>query len=315
MTDSGLPVGTGGGPRFLRGRDAGAAQVDGPVALAGASAPTTFIGTQGVESNRPEELFANRYARSGSTPVPHMIVAVAALVGSWWAVQWAQWDSSAPGALHTSEWWTNVTAVLIPAEDVGTGAYSPFRMWVTLATLTFAALAVIVWIGRIGSNVRPGSAPFGSVLPALAFPAWWMLPITINATATDTRSRSDLMIRYLVAFAILFGQFLLLRWPTLNRIWRAGRLRYDLASIVLWLPMMIPWSMIMLSYAVTYLTMGEDGAFADSGWRPTQAMADWATWLTRASGIGLVLLLVVVTGRQHVGMHADYLDDQANRQR
>lgn len=313
MTDSGPPVGTGGGPRFLRGRDGEGG--DRQAAVVATSAPTTFTGTHGIEPNRPEELFANRYARSGSTPIPHMLVAASAMVAAWWAVHWAMWDASAPDPLRSSEWWTNVTAVIIPAEDVGTGAYSPFRMWVALGLLVFAALAVIFWIGRIGTNVRPGNSPFGAVLPTLAFPAWWLLPITINATASDTRSHADLMIRYLVAFAILFGQFLLLRWPTLNRIWRAGRLRYDLASIVLWLPMMIPWSMLMLSYAISYLSAGDNGRVADSAWLPTPAMADWAMWLTRASGIGTLLLLVVVTGRQHVGMHADYLDDQADRQR
>jgi hypothetical protein len=172
---------------------------------------------------------------------------------------------------------------------------------------------LIWWIGRIGTNLRPGQQPFGTFLPFLAFPAWWLLPLTVGITSEPSRSRADLLVRYLVAFAILFAQFLLVRWPTLNRIWRAGRLPFDPASILLWLPMMIPWMMFLSSTVFSLLAAGERGDLSDSAWQPTDAMLDWARGLTRASSIGLLILLIVVTAVQHRGVAADRAALEASR--
>jgi hypothetical protein len=255
----------------------------------------------------------------GVVPVPFMIVALATMAAAWWAVEWSKITPEATDPVRSSEWWVNITAVLLPSEfavtgvDTRVGSYSQFRMWVALGLLILAAVTIALWIGRIGNNVRTGHAPFGAFLPIVAFPAWWLLPLTIGITSDTGRSQSDLLLRFLVAFAMLFTQFLIMRWPTLNRIWRAGRLRYDLASIILWLPMMIPWMMFLASTSFTLLVIGEDERFSDSSWQPTPAMLDWARALTIASSVGILLLLIVVSVAQHLGMAQDRVDDNNAR--
>lgn len=253
------------------------------------------------------------YSRTGSTPIPYLVAAFAAMGAAWWAYGWSEVTPEAVDPVRTSEWWTNITSVLLPGEDLRLASYSPVRMGITLALMVLAALVIAMWIGRVGTNVRTEHAPFGAFLPLVAFPAWWLLPISIGLTDGTSRSRSDLLVRFLVAFAILFAQFLLLRWPTLNRMWRAGHLPYDLASILLWLPMMIPWSMFMLSTAFTALA-SEAGEPGDSAWQPTSAMVDWARGLTRATGAAILVLLVVVSVAQHLGLQKDRAADRVRRQ-
>ena len=305
MADSEAPPPTSGGPKWLQG--GGAPGASPSSVLSGA--PTLRTGT---ETTRAEELFTARYSRGGITPIPFGIVAIVGMLATWWALGWAEITTDAPDPVFVSEWWVNVFAVLLPSEDVGLGAYSELRLWTAIAIAVATAVAIALWIGRIGGNVRTGLAPFGTLLPILAFPAWWLLPITLGLVEDSSASRSDLLIRLLVGFAILFAQFLLARWPALNRTWRAGQLPYDMASIVLWLPNLIPWSMLYLSSALTVFQRGDDG-LGDTTWEPTPAMEDWANWTTRASALGLLVLLVVVSIRQHVGMRRDRLDDQARR--
>jgi hypothetical protein len=242
-----------------------------------------------------------------------MVGAIVLMIVAWWGMRWSTLTAGATDPVRTSEWWTNITAVLLPSENVRFASYSQTRMWVALALLLLAATAIVLWIGKIGSNVR--QQPFGSFLPIVAFPAWWLLPLSLGITTDATRSRGDLLVRYLVALGILVVQFLLLRWPTLNRIWRAGRMPYDLASILLWLPMMVPWLMLFASRAWTLLAMGESEDLSKSAWLPTPAMADWAQALTRVTSVGILVLLVVVTVLQHLGLSKDRAALEASRQR
>ena len=273
--------------------------------------PTRFAGATGSDRGANDVVSA-RYSRNGVSPIPFMVISFVAMFASWWAMAWSKVTSEATDPVRTSEWWVNITSVLLPGEDLRAGSFSTFRMQVTLAILIVTAIAVAVWIGRLGTNLRTAHNPFGSFLPLATYPAWWLLPITIGITADD-RTRGDAMLRYLIAFGILFAQFLLLRWPVTNRIWRAGRLPYDLASIVLWLPMMIPWSMLFISNVYTFLVIGETGPRSDSSWLPTSTMRDWARWTTRASGIGLLILLVVVSVMQELGMRRDRAEAEATR--
>lgn len=297
----------------------------GPLRTGGATPSTAVVdlpqkpvyveGVYGATPGSSNELFAARYSRAGISPIPFLVLALGAMVGAAWTLDWAKLVPGAPDPVHTSEWWTNTTAVLLPGEDLRLGAYSEMRMWVALGVLVTAALLIVLWIGRIGGNLHAGQEPFGSFLPILAFPAWWMLPITVGLTGDGTRSHADTLIRYLVAFGILVAQFLLLRWPTLNRIWRAGRLPYDMASILLWLPNFIPWAMLFLSTSYTYLVIGQDGQLSDSSWLPTTAMLDWARWTSRLSGILFIVLLIVVSIVQQVCMSQDRAADAARRLR
>ena len=305
MSDPGIPPGSRSTPSAFPGPPA-----------PGVASPATVMPDAVLypEGMRPQEPVVEvRYARTAVTPIPMMVGAVVALGAAAWAYDWSALAPGADDPVGSSEWWANITAVLLPGEDLRLASYSQFRMWLALSFLVLAALVVALWIGRIGRNLRPSHAPFGSLLPLLAFPAWWMLPLTLGTTNNFDRSRADLLVRYLVAFGLLFTQFLILRWPLLNRIWRAGRLRYDVASVVLWLPMMIPWAMILLSSAFTYLAIGNDGVIADSAWVTTPAMFDWARNLTRATSVGVLVLLVVVTVAQHLGIAEDRADEQARR--
>jgi hypothetical protein len=309
MSEAGPPETPVQGRQFGMG-----APGEAPPAVLLTSTPTTFTGGAGVGPTRqPDQSISSRYSHRSITPIPFMLVAIALIVGAWFAVQWARWTEEAPGRFETSEWWTNVLAVLAPAEDLGLGAYSNERMWIALSLAMAAALASAVWIGRIGTNVRPGSGPFGSVLPLLAFPAWWVLPITINLTAEAGRGRYDVLIRYLVALGMLVTQYLIVRWPVTNRIWRAGRLPYDLGSVALWLPNMIPWLLLLCSNLYTVFVVGEGGDRSDSAWLPTTTMEDWARWTTRGSAIGLLVLLVVVSISQHHGISRDRAELEASR--
>lgn len=275
--------------------------------------PAYFQGAEGATPGTSADLLGVRYSRTAVSPIPMMVVAAIALGAAAWAYQWS---AVGPGATdpEASEWWINVVSVLLPGESPDVFRYSEFRMWVTIALMVVAAGALALWIGRIGTNLRNAHEPFGSILPIIALPAWWILPTTLGTVSNTDRSSADLILRLLISFAILFAQFLLIRWPLLNRVWRAGRLRYDLASVVLWLPMLIPWSMLFLSWAFT-LFYGDDDPVkqADSPWRPTPAMADWSRNVTRATSIGILALLVVVTIAQQIGIQKDRAEERARR--
>lgn len=313
MTDGEAPTEARGGPSWRRHETLGApAPASPPNAPPGVRSPAAVTLDASPDD---DELYHPRYSRNSGTALPYLVVAFVLMGAAWWGMRWSTLKPGAPDPVRTSEWWTNITAVLLPGEDIRFASYSQSRMWIALSLLLLAAAAVMAWIGRIGTNLRTNQQPFGSVLPAITFPAWWILPISIGITTDSDRSRQDLLVRFLLAFGALFAQFLLLRWPLLNRIWRAGRLPYDLASIVLWLPMMVAWSMYLCSTIFTLLAIGEDGSYADSAWRPTPAMVDWARYLTRATGVGILVLLVVVTIAQHIGLAKDRVAADASRER
>jgi hypothetical protein len=279
-----------------------------------AGPPTAFVGSTD-RTVLDEELYHPRYSRGSGSAVPYMAGALVLMLAAWWAMVWSTPTASATDPVRSSEWWTNITAVLLPAEDVRLASYSQTRMWVALVLLVLAATAIVLWIGRIGSNIRQGHRPFGAFVAIVAFPAWWILPLSIGITAGGGRSRGDLVVRFLTAFGILFAQFLLMRWPTLNRIWRAGQLPYDPASILLWLPMMIPWMMFFASSAFSLIVLEKGDLPSDSIWRPTPAMLDWARATTRVTSVGIVILLVVVTVVQHIGLAKDRAALDASRER
>lgn len=332
MSDPEGPAPTRGGPIWSQGNAASGAPglvpppppaapgpYGAPGTAPGASAepghpPTQFHG--GTDpSGAEDELYQPRYSRDSSSPLFYMVGALVMMLAAWWGLRWSTVTASATDPVLSSEWWTNINAVLLPAEDIRFASYSETRMWISIALLLLAATAVILWIGRIGSNLRPGRQPFGSFLPIVVFPAWWLLPLSLGITEGSGRSRGDLLVRYLLALGVLVVQFLLLRWPTLNRIWRAGDLPYDLTSILLWLPMMIPWLMLFASNSYTLLSAGETGRLSDSAWQPVPTMIDWAQATTRITSIAIIVLLIVVTVIQHIGVGEDRAALEASRER
>lgn len=283
-----------------------------PAALSQQPVDPSVIG--GPASSSGDQAPELRYSRSAHSPLPWMVATAAAMVAALWAVRWSAVSSEADDPVRSSEWWANVYSVLLPAHELRLGSYSQFRMWVALVLLVVAAVVVLAWIGRIGRNLRTNQAPFGMVVPLLALPAWWVLPISLGLTDPGTRARSDLLVRTLLAFGLLLLQFVGMRWPLLNRIWRAGGLPYDGASVLLWLPMMIPWSMLLLSNAYVLLVADNAIEAADAAWRPTPAMEDWARWLTHGTEVAVLVLLVVVSITQHVGIFEDRRADRAHRE-
>jgi len=304
-------TGAGGGPGPRQGPLGPRPNLASPAAVAPMLDTQYVLGATTASS--PEDLLHVRYARHGVTPIPWMVASAVMIAASVWAVRWSEFERGAPDPVTSSEWWVSTYSVLLPAHDLRLGSYSQFRMWVTLAVLVGTAAVLAAWIGRIGRNLRSNAAPFGSVLAIIAFPAWWVLPLTIGSTDVGVRSRGDLLVRALIAFGLLFAQFLLMRWPLVNRIWRAGHLPYDLASIVLWLPMLIPWSLYLLSTSYTLMVTGKGDDPRDSAWQPTSTMIDWARNLTHATEVGMLLLLVVVTAAQHIGLRKDRAEEQARR--
>ena len=77
--------------------------------------------------------------------------------------------------------------------------------------------------------------------------------------------------------------------------------------------MMIPWSMLLLSTSLTLLVTGDGDDPADSTWRPTEAMADWARNVTRATEVGVLLVLIAVSVSQHLGIMKDRKEERDRR--
>lgn len=311
MSDQGVPSEPRRGPLWSRGSAPSAATAS--PSPEPAASPANFNGATDPTGLR-DEMYHPRYSLNAHSAVPYMIVTIALGAAAWWAMIWSEPTRSAPDPVRSSEWWTNVNAVLLPAEEIRYASYSASRMWITIGLLIVTAIAVAVWIGRIGTNLRTVDQPFGSFLPILTFPAWWLLPISIGLTGGAPRSRGDVMLRFLTAAGILIVQCLLLRWPTLNRLWRAGRLPYDMASVLLWLPMMIPWLMIFGSNVFSVLTVGEDESLRESSWQPTETMADWARAGTRVTSVAILGLLIVVTIVQHLALSRDRAAIRASKE-
>jgi hypothetical protein len=253
-----------------------------------------------------------RYARAAISPLPFLAFAAAAAVGAWVALHQVAPTGDEVGK-PASAWFYNVTQLVAPWERIDLRVSSSTAEWVATGLLCLAAVAVVGWIARIGQNVRSGALPFGLAMPLLAFPAWWVLPVTLGSRSVENRTFLDMLSRYSFALIILLAQFVLIRWPGLNRLWRAGRLRYDYLSLALWVPMAIPWFMFLGSYTFSLASTGEDGTFSDSNWLPTHNMEVWATWTSRACSIGTVVLLVAVSVIQHLGIRQDRADDAAAR--
>jgi hypothetical protein len=255
-----------------------------------------------------------RYARAAVSPLPFLGVAAAAAVAAWVALHQVAPTGEEVGR-PASAWFYNTSQLVAPWERIDLRVSSSTAEWVATGLLALGAVAVVAWIARVGQNVRSGAMPFGLAMPLLAFPAWWMLPLTLGSRDIGNRSFLDMLSRFSFALVILLAQFVLIRWPGLNRLWRAGRLRYDYLSMALWLPMAVPWFMFLASYTLSLASTGEDGRLADSSWLPTHNMQVWATWTSRACSIGTLVLLVVVSVIQHLGIRRDRAEDAAARAR
>jgi hypothetical protein len=326
MSETAGPPQRGGGPQWRHGAQtqlAGSPAVIGRAApsvdaqLTVAPPPSFALGFGPARTASPTTAADGStlvYARRAVTPLPYLAAAVVATVAAWVAIHRVAPGSGETGRIG-SAWYYNLVALIAPWERTSDLVTSRAAEWVTSGLLVLAVGAVVVWIARIGQNVRSGASPFGLVLPLLAFPAWWMLPFTIGSRNLANRTFLDNLTRFALCLALVLAQFVLVRWPALNRIWRAGRLRYDYLSIALWAPMAVPWIMWFASYTFSLASTGEDGHFRDSNWLPTHNMAVWATWTSRACSLGVVALLVAVSVLQHLGIRQDRAAEAERRAR
>ena len=80
-----------------------------------------------------------------------------------------------------------------------------------------------------------------------------------------------------------------------------------LLSILTWLPMLAGWTVLLVMDMWNFLELQDGGPRAVEH-RATQTHVDWAGRLNRASWVSLVVLVLVVTVAQHVGIARDHRD-------
>lgn len=299
----------------------------GPVPASGGSAPgwpgataagavpgTVNVGSIGLEAERvrPPKL---SYSRHAITPLPYAGAALAAVVALLVADRWATsgtFSGNRDSIKTLNQVWFTVDNLLLAQLDDVSLLRSTTKGAVVLVLAGIVAGSIALWVARLGRNLPLGESSFGVGFALLALPAWWTFPMTVGLFENPSTTRIDALMRLGLAAAILSAQFLLLRWALLNKIWRSGRLPGDLGAIVLWLPELIPW-MLFLGSSIFTLAGTGDGEAPPTAWRPTPAMVDWGQALSKASAVGILVLLVVVSVRQHLGMIEDRRRDQEAR--
>jgi hypothetical protein len=267
-----------------------------------------------LDAARPRP-FQTTFARHAHSPLPHLALAVGGLLALWATLQWARsgtLDLDRRDALQDlNQLVLSLGAVLSPAYQHEIVTTVP-RAATLVAVAVAAAALVGAWIGRLGRNVVMGQPSFGMTFALLALPTWFTLPLTLGTFEADSVTRLDALVRFGTALALLAAQFLLIRWVLLNRLWRAGRIPADYASMALWIPELVPWTMLLGSSITTLVAEGESRT-GDSPWEPTEAMVTWGERVSAATLVGLGVLLIVVSVRQHLGILRDRRMDAAAR--
>lgn len=266
-------------------------------------APTVVEFMRPPPVDRPEP----RYSRFGRSPLPAMALAVGSSLVAWGVFRWMAdgpiTGDSAPPARLTRTFWV----VLAQAEDIVPASHGS-RGWVAMGAALLAAVAVLAWIRRVGQNSRHEAEQFGALLALVALPQWFWLPLVLpDGTPTD---RSDTLLRYSFTLLFMLAQVGVARSVFANRLWKAGRLRFEWAAALLWVPALAAYGWLLGAWCFTLVEIGDDGR-GRSAWRPTELHGDIATWAGRLSYVGTFVLLVVVSGRQHLGLRRDRAEDAA----
>jgi hypothetical protein len=266
-------------------------------------APTVAEYMRPPPVDRPEP----RFSRFGRSPLPTMAVAAGSALVALGAFRWMEdgpvTGDSAPPARVVRTFWV----VLAQAEDVVPGSHGA-RSWVAMAVALVAAVAVLAWIRRVGQNSRHEAEQFGALLPLVALPQWFWLPLVLpDGNPTD---RSDTLLRYSFTLLFMLAQVGVARSVFANRLWKAGRLRWESFAALLWVPMLLAYGWLLGAWCYTLVEIGDDGR-GRSSWRPTELHEDLATWAGRLSYVGILVVLVVASIRQHVGLQRDRRDDAA----
>ncbi len=265
-------------------------------------APTVVEHMRPPPVDRPEP----RYSHFGRSPLPAMAVAAGASLGALAAFRWMQDGATtgddAPAVRVVRTFWT----VLAQGEDVVPGSHGG-RGWVAMAVAVVAAGAVLAWIHQVGQNSRHEAEQFGALFALVALPQWFWWPLVLPDPAVD---RSDTLLRYSFTLLFMLIQVGVARSVFVNRLWKAGRLPWDDLTALLWVPMLAAYGWLLGAWCFTLVEIGDDGR-GTSAWRPTERAEDVALWTGRLSYVGIALLLVVVSVRQHLGLREDRRADAA----
>ena len=270
-------------------------------AVASIDAPTVVEYMRPPPVDRPEP----RFSRFGRSPLPAMGAAALAEAVAWGAFRWMEdgtvtGEDAPPRRLSRTFW-----IVLAQAEDVVPSSHGT-RSWLAMALAVVAAVALFAWIRRVGQNSRREAEQFGALLALVALPQWFWLPLVLpDGNATD---RSDALLRYSFTLLFMLAQVGVARSVFVNRLWKAGLLRGEALAALLWVPMLVAYGWLLGAWCFTLVEVGDDG-LGRSAWRPTERHEDLALWTGRASYLGILALLVVVSIRQHVGLQRDRRED------
>ncbi|MBX3286669.1 MAG: hypothetical protein KF703_15070 [Actinobacteria bacterium] len=265
-------------------------------------APTVAEELRPPPVDRPEP----RFSRFGRSPLPLMAASAVAALVAWAAFRWmeagdATGDGAPPFRLVRSFW-----TVLAQGEDIVPSPHGN-RSWVALAVATAAVVVALAWIRRVGQNSRREPDQFGALLALVALPEWFWLPLALPDAGAD---RSDTLLRYVFTLLFMLAQVGVARSVFANRLWKAGRLPFEWGAALLWVPALAAYGWLLGAWCFTLVEIGDDGR-GHSAWRPTELHADLATWAGRLSYVGTLVVLVVASVRQHVGLQHDRDDDAA----
>ncbi len=136
------------------------------------------------------------------------------------------------------------------------------------------------------------------------------MPMESAVAGDSPTDRSDTLLRYSFTLLFMLAQVGVARSVFANRLWKAGRLRFEWAAALLWVPALAAYGWLLGAWCFTLVEIGDDGR-GHSAWRPTELHGDLADWAGRLSYVGTFVLLVVVTVRQHLGLQRDRAEDAA----
>ncbi len=248
--------------------------------------------------------FSSHYTSTARTPLPEMVAAIAVLASTFFVIRWALTTVGQPSRGPSTTWWDIVTAFTLQDRRLGINGADGARLWWAMGAMILSLLVLIAWSRRIGVNNRSSDRYFGAVLPLLALPGWWVLPlITPMGRGID---RTESITRVAIVVLLLVSQALFTRWIFVHKVWRSGDLPVEPVALLLWAPLLVAGGWYYGSALWTIVARGDNG-FGHSGWRPTETMGRALSWATRGTGIALLAVLIAVTVVQHVGIRRDRL--------
>lgn len=283
----------------------------GPVPTAATNQALNF---PGVPTSILGEAPMPRYVKYAVTPIVHGIVGLVSIVVTALVVRWSL--TPVDGG-NQSSWplanWRRVYLLFLPNENYEhLSVIDRSRLTVASIALAVCAICVVVWARRLGLNARADGF-FGAPLAAGALLSWYMLPIVWGHDLNGIDdSLGELRFRFTLALIIAVIQGLLVRWTFSSRLWKAGRLPWPSLSYLLWVPVTV--ANIWLLGSVTYTSFAiDDNGNGHSAWRTTEAIVRLDQWAVRGTAALVLVALIVVTVRQHLGLQADRREDEAYR--